>query len=235
MSAAELLDYLTRRGIALKVEASRLVYDAPHGVIQPADLAQLRAHKPDLLKVLTRPSDMPPGRRPLKPAAPLSGDTAHATTLTLSCDKTATRPVRAHTPLDTVLATACHGLSISAEELRRELEDDLDAIGSSELNAHGLRLVAETLSACLPHDADPSATETRHNAVIAMLHQHPAITHAFATNDETDPDYVILTVAIRGKATCDLRIPTAKFDGLTVLEIIEQQLEETEKWHLICD
>ncbi|MBA3732013.1 MAG: hypothetical protein H0W93_06600 [Gammaproteobacteria bacterium] len=161
---------------------------------------------------------------------PLSAATAHSTTLTLSCHQIAKRPVRAHAQLDAVLATACQGLSISPSELRQELADDLDAIASGELTVHGLRTVAETLSACLPYE-----TDTRHNEVIAMLRQHPHITHAFATNDETDPDYVMLTVAIRGKSTFDLRLPTATFDGLSVLELLESQLQEPEKWKMTAN
>ncbi len=126
-------------------------------------------------------------------------------------------PVRAHAQLDAALATACEGLSITPAELRLALEDDLDDIATGTLTVHGSRQVAQTLSACRPYDK-------RHTDVIAMLRQHPDITHV--TADETDPDFVNLTVAIRGKATCDLRIPVDKFDGLSVLEILENQLQE---------
>jgi hypothetical protein len=52
MSAAELLAELTRRGVLLSVEDEHLAYDAPDGVMQPADFEQLRTHKAELLKVL---------------------------------------------------------------------------------------------------------------------------------------------------------------------------------------
>jgi hypothetical protein len=55
-----------------------------------------------------------------------------------------------------------------------------------------------------------------------MLAENPGITHAIISDDETDPKYVIITLAIRGQATCDLRIPKARYDGLKVLELIEQ-------------
>ncbi len=53
MSAAELLADLNSRGIELKAEGDRLVYDASHGVILPADIEQLHTHKTNLLKELT--------------------------------------------------------------------------------------------------------------------------------------------------------------------------------------
>lgn len=125
--------------------------------------------------------------------------------------------MRAHAGLRSLFETACKGLSISPEQLQRELSDDLDAIASGELTAHGLRQVAETLSACLP---DP-ASERRRSEVLRMLRQHPEIQRAFVTDDTTDPEYVILTVAIRGKGICDLRIRRDQFGRFTVLQMIE--------------
>lgn len=149
---------------------------------------------------------------------PLNGELSRsATTLTLNGHVPGARRVRAHASLSSVFEQACQGLSITPEQLRQELADDPDAITSGALTAHGLRLVAETLAACLPPDND-----TRHSAVIAMLRQHPEITRAFATDDKADPEYVIVTVGIRGKATCDVRIPKAKYDGMEVLRLIEE-------------
>jgi hypothetical protein len=55
-----------------------------------------------------------------------------------------------------------------------------------------------------------------------MLAENPGITYAFTSDEETDPDYVIITLAIRGQATCELRIPNASYDGFKVLDLIEQ-------------
>ncbi len=55
-----------------------------------------------------------------------------------------------------------------------------------------------------------------------MLADNPDITHAFTSDDQTDPEYMIITLAIRGQATCDLRIPKDRYDGLKMLELIEQ-------------
>ncbi len=55
-----------------------------------------------------------------------------------------------------------------------------------------------------------------------MLAQEPGITHAIVTDDEAEPDAVIVTFAIRGKATCELRIPKERYDGLALLELIQR-------------
>lgn len=65
--------------------------------------------------------------------------------------------------------------------------------------------------------------EKRRDAVLLMLRQHPEITRAFATDDETDRDYVLLTIGIRGTGTCELRIRRTEYNGMEVLRPIEEQ------------
>ncbi len=55
-----------------------------------------------------------------------------------------------------------------------------------------------------------------------MLAENPNTTYAFTSDDETDAEYVIITLAIRGKAACDLRIPRSRYDGFKVMDLIEQ-------------
>jgi hypothetical protein len=40
-----------------------------------------------------------------------------------------------------------------------------------------------------------------------MLAEHPGITYAMTSDTDLEPDAVIVTLAIRGKATCELRVP----------------------------
>jgi hypothetical protein len=54
MSAADLLADFSHRGIQLRAERERLIYDAPQGVMKAADLEQLRKHKSELLAYLNR-------------------------------------------------------------------------------------------------------------------------------------------------------------------------------------
>jgi hypothetical protein len=48
-----------------------------------------------------------------------------------------------------------------------------------------------------------------------------------ASDDESEPDAVIVTLAIRGTATCELGIPKDRYDGLAILQMIEQQASGT--------
>jgi hypothetical protein len=68
--------------------------------------------------------------------------------------------------------------------------------------------------------ANTDPAERRRCEVLAMLEGSPRITHAFVTDEQAEPDYVILTVGIRGVGTWDLRIPREKYDGLAVLKLI---------------
>lgn len=70
--------------------------------------------------------------------------------------------------------------------------------------------------------ATDAAAESRRGRVLAMLDQHPTCRYAVLTQDEGDPEAVILTLAIRGRATCELAIPRAKYDGVLLLDLIEQ-------------
>jgi hypothetical protein len=71
-------------------------------------------------------------------------------------------------------------------------------------------------------DQGASAEDKRHKAVLDMRERHPSTTHAFICDDESDSDYVIVTVGIRGMGTCELRIPRENYDGLAVLKLVEE-------------
>ena len=59
--------------------------------------------------------------------------------------------------------------------------------------------------------------------MLSMLAANPGITHAIASNIEIEPDAVIITVSIRDKATCELTISKDRYDGLAILQMIEEQ------------
>jgi hypothetical protein len=67
------------------------------------------------------------------------------------------------------------------------------------------------------------AGEARRREVLAMLTERPTIIYAITTDDECDSEFVIMTLAIRNKATAELRIPRAKYDGLALLDLVKQQ------------
>lgn len=69
--------------------------------------------------------------------------------------------------------------------------------------------------------ADP-AMEARRQRMLAMLRENPDITYALVTDTESDPDAVIVALAIRGRATCELLIPRDRYDGVLLLDLIEK-------------
>jgi len=68
---------------------------------------------------------------------------------------------------------------------------------------------------------DPRA-EARRQRVLAMLEAHPEARYAVLTQDNGDPEGATLTLAMRGRATCELRIPRQKYDGVLLLNLIER-------------
>ncbi len=53
-----------------------------------------------------------------------------------------------------------------------------------------------------------------------MLAQTPDIAHAFVSTDDAEPDNAIVTIAVRGKATCELRMPQDRYDGFALMELL---------------
>lgn len=68
---------------------------------------------------------------------------------------------------------------------------------------------------------DPMADERRQR-VLAMLEAHPTARYALVTDERADPEAVLVTLAIRGQATCELAIPRGKYDGVLLLDLIER-------------
>src|SRR4051794_31268511 len=75
-----------------------------------------------------------------------------------------------------------------------------------------------TLTRWLP---DPAA-EARRQRVLELLAANRGARYALVTDLETDPKAVLLALAIRGKASCELRIPREKYDSFLLLALIER-------------
>jgi hypothetical protein len=50
----------------------------------------------------------------------------------------------------------------------------------------------------------------------------PGLRYAVEAHDDDDPDAVILTVAIRGEAACEIRIPKSRYDAFALLELLDK-------------
>ncbi|MEI6514040.1 MAG: hypothetical protein WCO51_12330, partial [bacterium] len=70
--------------------------------------------------------------------------------------------------------------------------------------------------------SDGFAADRRMNRVIDKFHGDPGLRYAMEAHAEGDPDAVILTLAIRDKAACELRIPKSRYDAFALLELIER-------------
>jgi hypothetical protein len=64
--------------------------------------------------------------------------------------------------------------------------------------------------------------EARRQKVIAMLERYPDTQRAIYADTDSDPHNVILAIAVRHIATCDMLIPKEKYDAFRLLELIER-------------
>ncbi|MEP6605674.1 MAG: hypothetical protein ABJA60_06105 [Nitrosospira sp.] len=64
--------------------------------------------------------------------------------------------------------------------------------------------------------------EVRREKVVGMLESDPELRRAFYADAESDPENVILTVAIRHIATCEMLIPKANYDPWQLLALVDK-------------
>jgi hypothetical protein len=69
----------------------------------------------------------------------------------------------------------------------------------------------------LSETADKAA-DTSCQSVLAMLAESPDITHTITSDTESEPDAVIVTLAIRGQAK--LHMAKDRYDSCTLLELL---------------
>ena len=74
-------------------------------------------------------------------------------------------------------------------------------------------------------DTNPKR-EARRKRVLEMLTENPTTRYAVLTDMDADPQAVILTLAIRGEATFELRIPRSSWDGILFMELLDKQIEQ---------
>ncbi len=72
------------------------------------------------------------------------------------------------------------------------------------------------------NDPKPTPADQRIEKMVAKLEGDPGLRYAMKTHTDADPDAVILTLAIRGKGACELRIPKSRYDAFALLELIEK-------------
>ncbi len=85
-----------------------------------------------------------------------------------------------------------------------------------------LARIATIAVANLPEAANSTPADERLERVLGRLHGDAGLRYAVEVHDGIEPEAVILTVAIRGKAACELRIPKSRYDAFALMELIEQ-------------
>ncbi len=104
---------------------------------------------------------------------------------------------------DLPAALACY------RDLARRHDDNTHQSGRS---LRGISAKAKTVT----------PADERTAKMVAKLKAEPGLIYAMQSHDEVEPDAVILTLAIRGKGTCELRIPKSRYDAFALLELIEK-------------
>ena len=111
-------------------------------------------------------------------------------------------------------------LTLEGSAIRAAPKSALTDETRSLIRAHKAELI-DVLS--IGYSSEPSpdpAAEKRRLEVLDMLAQDPTTRYAIATDTQADAEAALLTLAIRGRAVCELRIPRAKYDPFLLLVII---------------
>jgi hypothetical protein len=99
-----------------------------------------------------------------------------------------------------------------------ELEDDHHIVIDK------CRRDPETLNYYLARAMQFERDERRQKA-LKMLESSPIKQRVYTTDTVTDPDNVILTIAIRGVTTFDMLIPMSRYDPFLLMEMIDKETQ----------
>jgi len=67
---------------------------------------------------------------------------------------------------------------------------------------------------------DDSASNERRDRVLAILEESAGVTYAVVCDGQGEP--VPIAIAIRGVGTCEVLVPSDRYDGLMLLDILER-------------
>lgn len=252
-AAAELLADLRRQGVRLARSGDGLDVVGPPALLTDGLLSTLRQHKAELLRLLAEapPDAAAPPARPdaaalppplADPAAPCAacgcGAYWHAAD-GWRCEGCAPAPADVvrwrHVPGGKRPAPRPPAVPWPAElaaDLRRVAaafdwtdQDRREFIAWARRSPGALADARELLAAAVAK-LPPPGLDARRGEVLARLADDPALRVAWTCADDGESDPVLLTLAIRGKGTCELAIPRAGFDALALPFLIEQLVEQ---------
>ena len=75
---------------------------------------------------------------------------------------------------------------------------------------------------------EEKARAIRRNKVLALLEANPRALRAMCTDIHSDPNSVILTIAIRNRATCEMHVAKERFDPFQLLSLVETSEQLTQ-------
>lgn len=64
--------------------------------------------------------------------------------------------------------------------------------------------------------------EARRQKALALLEADTAIKRSVYADTDSDPDNIILAIALRGVATCEMLVPKARFDAWQLLALVDK-------------
>jgi hypothetical protein len=109
------------------------------------------------------------------------------------------------------------------------LSGELKAAGNDAAVNRWLPIIRECKPAIVAalqeaaNDALPDpAMEARRQEVLAKLAANPTARLAMITDLDSDPEFAILAIALRDKATFEMRVPKAKYDPFLLYDLIHR-------------
>lgn len=128
-------------------------------------------------------------------------------------------------PADILSAMRADGLVVVLHD------DAIKLAGPAEIVARWRKAVRDNKTALIELQkvgagytaTDPmTPADARMEKVIDQLRGDPGLRYAIEAHDDVELESVILTLAIRDKVACELRIPKSRYDGFALLELIEK-------------
>jgi hypothetical protein len=127
-------------------------------------------------------------------------------------------------PASIIKQAAAEGVNLALS-----LAGKIKATGERAAVNHWLPVIREhnsgILMALRQADNDsikPTPSDERTSKMIAKLGGDPGLIYAMETHFNIYHEVVILTLAIRGKGACELRIPQSRYDGCALFELFEK-------------
>ena len=223
-AAAALLAEARARGLTLTTDGEKVTYTSVHEAVAVDLIDRLREHKAELLKLLVAESVSTTENGEAEKTGQVlhtnfgAGYRHHDGRVESGQPEPMPRPTE---PWPRDLDSLLRRVSVAFEWTQQDVADFRQWARRSPEGLSDARAFLEHEAAKLPA---PGLSDHR-RVVQDMLAADPSITYAWTCADDgSDP--VTLTLAIRGKGTCELAIPRERFAALELPQLIDQLTQE---------